>query len=1761
MSWLFLLSLVLHVSCQQFGSLPPRPTKGVRLFLGEKNVTIASFSMIAAGLFHDTDIDGPGNAVGVVGSPDGQNDGLWCQSSLNQNMIGTWYYPNGTTVLGSGSPLFADNTATGQIGLLRIGGIGNVQGLYRCVIPNEEGINQALYVAAYGNGNFLKDDEIPIVDGLNPSFQLLSSVDADPPVFSLSFNVTNRSPTIVTCSVDNGNQFNVSDNDLIRTVTPVNNDVQVQVSVIFRMRVSGQYKCFVTTDRIKATPLVSTNMTMRNVTVTGSPSNLTYSRDSLLSVTLGWSPSAVISATPQYHVFVNNSNGIIIMSNNTTNTELSLSLYPDDKYNIRLVATGEDLPSEIITVTVSQVVSIDVQRPVMMLLSSSFSLSCTLTIAPKVNVTVIDMFWANSNLNHFNSTTDGDIVLDALEPTMISVNDSVVYTLTLNFSSLQPSQVGEYVCGALLNDGAATNIISVASNYSIVVQVPTPSVIVEYNATGHLVDGELAEGQFLDIMFEFGQSLTITCTITTVERLVVTPMITFIKMNDTDMEMLSNLNRPYSITTDDTGSVTNYTLILDPVRFDDAGMYTCIAEFNVTGFNNTNDPSTATYDYQEANGNFILIFDIPPVIVTISKEHNDTLYAGTPFFIKCDIMLNPLVSIPVTVTNQWTRDGTNVPMGSSDATITEGLNMINSLHYNATLMFYPLDNADDSGMYTCNVEVNAPYSYKYLRNTSTNASTSIPVIATPVPVVQIVSMGIAEPGEEYMLNCTVTVVDGLIVSPVITWTKRSANNVISVPPVLMTVSNVMSSLYLNFSSLNTSDAGLYTCEASINVSQMSMVARNNESWNLRLKITIPFIYLHVSQSKESNLLAGSNLILTCDISVDPNVDTPFTVNVTWNMTDQQIMSNSNFGGEINSSSMLADTDRVNISSVMMRSGFNEYRSTLNFTTLSSIEDSGTYTCIVTIVPASAYEYVMTSDTNYTNIHFTVTDPIVGGLFASPNSFLGLETSCPDSDPYDNFTLTCTATKPTIVIPNLVIAWTHNGTIESGTVTTTGGNMTTTVTNTLSFDSSTASDSGTYRCTASITVPDSTDIVTTSEGITVTITSQSLPVPATNVTATPGTTTAAISFIIPNIAYTPEAYSVKYTGAILQTTQATSSIRMSSYDITAINQEFTIMLTGLEEDNTYTYTVDSTNCLGTTSTVEMSFRTLPALPVAPPMNCTNVTFLPYNVTLTWTAPPLMNQNGAPVGYNLTCMNTNGVSVNGLSPTRSSTNTMFTITDVMPFTGYTCELSFINVVGEGPSSTQCTFETAQSVPYNSPQNFTSIPDQTSVLFSWMEPTSTNGIIINYDLTVTNLDESKSMSFIIEVNPNQRFIDYNVDGFSPYQNYTASVSASTIIGAGPVATTAGRTLPDIPSSPHLVLSPVVINSLTVAYTVPVLNETTINITWSPPSHSNGEITEFIFGIATDAIDSPNNVSFVPGKASYSLIFEGLKERIPYYVSVVAVNQVGEGNPATAIVFTKADSSVTVSLSNVQAMRIGDTIVLSWDPVTLEEAKGFFVYSIKLTPDDDSTSSTLRQTNTRAISVAYDTTSVNITDTEPQLAYTVSISVLLLSDVGLIKGPAFHTSITMAPTNNSSTDNGSVPLLTVIVSTSLILIFFVVLVLMSITIVVLYRKNSKKFDISKDIELSVAPNPVYGLVTNTSTTQNNEDLYEKIDDYIYEPIDDRIVQQKEEDTPIVGDSGDNIISIAKCPVYDTITVPISSPNQGETNEEQDADVYEIMP
>ena len=90
---------------------------------------------------------------------------------------------------------------------------------------------------------------------------LVSSRDADPPVFTLTFNSSFGPPTVVECEVNgtrlNSSQYNVSrvvqypqfvlngELDSVNASMPDTLDV-TEVTVTLRVRQSGQYKCVVT---------------------------------------------------------------------------------------------------------------------------------------------------------------------------------------------------------------------------------------------------------------------------------------------------------------------------------------------------------------------------------------------------------------------------------------------------------------------------------------------------------------------------------------------------------------------------------------------------------------------------------------------------------------------------------------------------------------------------------------------------------------------------------------------------------------------------------------------------------------------------------------------------------------------------------------------------------------------------------------------------------------------------------------------------------------------------------------------------------------------------------------------------------------------------------------------------------------------------------------------------------------------------------------------------------------------------------------------------------------------------------------------------------------------------------------------------------------------------------------------------------------------------------------------------------------------------
>ena len=119
---------------------------GVQLYLPYVNKIIPDYSMIYASLFYDVNLNN-----------DGTNDALWCQSANSGSDIGVWYYPNGTQVplftgaFGDSSaprPLFSKRF-NGQIALARNGPLKGIEGLYTCIIPHENGVNQTLVVGAY----------------------------------------------------------------------------------------------------------------------------------------------------------------------------------------------------------------------------------------------------------------------------------------------------------------------------------------------------------------------------------------------------------------------------------------------------------------------------------------------------------------------------------------------------------------------------------------------------------------------------------------------------------------------------------------------------------------------------------------------------------------------------------------------------------------------------------------------------------------------------------------------------------------------------------------------------------------------------------------------------------------------------------------------------------------------------------------------------------------------------------------------------------------------------------------------------------------------------------------------------------------------------------------------------------------------------------------------------------------------------------------------------------------------------------------------------------------------------------------------------------------------------------------------------------------------------------------------------------------------------------------------------------------------------
>ena len=220
------------------------------------------------------------------------------------------------------------------------------------------------------------------------------------------------------------------------------------------------------------------------------------------------------------------------------------------------------------------------------------------------------------------------------------------------------------------------------------------------------------------------------------------------------------------------------------------------------------------------------------------------------------------------------------------------------------------------------------------------------------PVVSVMSDGTSTAGETFSLGCMVETVEGVRSGDIsIVWMGPNGSDPIG-DRTRIGGSVTRRTLAIVFSPLHTSDRGQYTCtgriaddSVGVDVSSTSSVEINVISECCRLwKYCIPHTYVvhtssvpapdvSVSLNTDDTVYQGTELVISCTVTVDSAVDTGFDVIMTWKSVPQEAM-NGPYVTITNTSG----------------SG-HEYCSTVTISPVNTT-DSATYSCTASVTPTT-----------------------------------------------------------------------------------------------------------------------------------------------------------------------------------------------------------------------------------------------------------------------------------------------------------------------------------------------------------------------------------------------------------------------------------------------------------------------------------------------------------------------------------------------------------------------------------------------------------------------------------------------------------------------------------------------------------------------------------------------------------------------------------------------------------------------------------------
>ena len=182
----------------------------------------------------------------------------------------------------------------------------------------------------------------------------------------------------------------------------------------------------------------------------------------------------------------------------------------------------------------------------------------------------------------------------------------------------------------------------------------------------------------------------------------------------------------------------------------------------------------------------------------------------------------------------------------------------------------------------------------------------------------------------------------------------------------------------------------------------------------------------------------------------------------------------------------------------------------------------------------------------------------------------------------------------------------------------------------------------------------------------------------------------------------------------------------------------------------------------------------------------------SITVSWSLPPLADQNGVIVGYNITYTD--------IEIELFTTELSIVISDLQPFTNYIVSVRAFTVAAGPPGSITVrtepagklespiyfylfTFFYTSTAPSAAPQNVAGMfVNSTSISVSWSSPplADQNGVIVGYNISYTTDVEIELFTPVLSI---------VISDLQRFTNYTVSVRAFTV-AVGPPGSITVRT-----------------------------------------------------------------------------------------------------------------------------------------------------------------------------------------------------------------------------------------------------------------------------------------------------------------------------------------------------------------------------------